>query len=184
MRGVTNKSGSTFRISFFALMLFAFLAGSAFAIAGNVTLLSPANNSNVSITNFTQAFVLNYTGGINGTVMCDLIIDGVNSSKNASVIANATTTFYSNTTLNEGVRVWTVNCTNITGGAYILTATPLNLRVDRTSPVTTVVSPADAAWLANNATNFTVRVIDSMAANTLTCSLYLNGTNVTSIYNV
>ncbi|VVB57887.1 Uncharacterised protein [Candidatus Anstonella stagnisolia] len=181
MQTSTNTTISSFRLSFFFLALLAVFAGSAFAAPSiNITLVAPANDTWSNGTNNTIAFIYNYTGGLNDTIACALMINGVNKTENISLAGNATylnTAVFSNSSIADGTLTWNINCTNATANISALYPFKLHLDTGKPNIITSTFTN-----LNNSYGNLSFNVTDNISTTT-NCSVYFDNNATMITYN-
>jgi parallel beta-helix repeat protein len=138
---------------------------------------APANGYNTSGT--TVTFNFNATDNLAPTMGCILLIDGVQSASNASVLNNTPTNIAASG-ISQGRHNWTVSCNDSANNTG--TSTTRNFTVDTTAPSVSLNSPANGATINTSSVVFNFTATDNLAP-TMNCSLYigdvLNATNTT-----
>ncbi|MBI5046237.1 hypothetical protein HZC07_00710, partial [Candidatus Micrarchaeota archaeon] len=136
------------------------------------TLNAPEPDLNTSSGNI--EFNFTSLDNVSTTLSCDLFIDDILNTTNSSV-SNATLTSFDVSGIPEGQHNWTVGCNDSVGNLANATNSPRNFTIDLTSPVVSLISPANATSTTNTSLNFTFNVTDDLSP-ILNCSLYINDT--------
>ena len=132
-------------------------------VAPTVALLSPTTGAWSKLTNNTLAFSFNYTDVFSSTASCTLYIDSVAVAINASIQNDTVSaTLYSNSSIAEGARSWTVTCTDNAGNAGGVAANVLN--VDRTAPTINLIDPSSSFWDNGTTKTFIFNVTDARSS--------------------
>jgi len=148
-----------------------------------ITLISPVNNSNLSINNVTFEYkVYDPNASIS---LCKLIINGTVYQTDYSIAEGTSQFFYQN--LANGSYRWSVNCTNSNG--HEAAASTWYFRIaavpsvnDTTAPVVALIAPVNNSINTNGSITFQYNVTDN--SNISICKLiinenaYQNSTNV------
>jgi hypothetical protein len=140
----------------------------------SISLVSPVNGTLSNLDNESINFIFNWTGD-NATAVCTLYMKNstgelVDVGQNDTTLNETNTTLQSNKTIEEGVRLWYINCTNETETMVSFNWT---LNIDRTEPLVTI----------NNPTNNTINSdLFKFTYNDVNCTIYSvdGGTNVTN----
>lgn len=144
------------------------------SVTPNVTLTAP--NPDIWTNNVTLTFYFNASDN-DGLENCTLLFDSQHAGNSSSITNNAQNTII-NSSVDEGIFNWTVQC--IDNGTYAnqFTAQSREIRVDRTAPNVTLLYPPNLSIQSTTVT-FNYTFTDNLAS-TINCTLYLDGTNIST----
>ncbi|MDO8460700.1 MAG: LamG-like jellyroll fold domain-containing protein [Nanoarchaeota archaeon] len=138
--------------------------------APSITLNSPANNTNTSLTNINFNFTA--IDETSTTLNCSLYIDNVYKNNNGSTLNN-TATILNASGLIEGSHNWTINCSDASKNYNVSTRIFL---VDTTLPSGNLTSPSNGTYANSSSQNFTANISDNLGIVNTTLNIY-NSTN-------
>jgi uncharacterized repeat protein (TIGR01451 family) len=170
--GDTNITSSALEQTYesYCIAFFNASSGGGNTTPPTVNLVSPANNTNSSLT--MQTFTFNETDDQSSTANCSLYLDGTLNTTNGSTSNNTNTNFVVNN-ISQGKHYWMVGCkdsSNNTGNSSIR-----NFTIDTTAPTVNSVNPANNTNSSSIIQTFTFNETDPWSS-TANCSLYLDGT--------
>jgi len=136
------------------LFLFALFAVS---VAASANLEAPANNAWTAQDNDTTQFQFNVSE-LSATIDCNLTLNGAVVAENASVVADTTTTLYSNTSFLPGANTWYMNCSNSTDENISAVRT---LNYDPVAPVS-IIEDANHTWFGTTTPTINFNITDNL----------------------
>ncbi|MBI3027269.1 hypothetical protein HYY70_04080 [Candidatus Woesearchaeota archaeon] len=146
-----------------------------------VTLLNPPEHT--LETNGSREFFYNVTDAVSGIASCEIIFSGVIQDTDTSVSKGISQNF-SLAGLTDGQKNWSVNCTDNSDNSNEGASSIRNLTVilDSSAPVVNLVSPQNNTQSVVNNVTFIFNVSDANGVSN--CSIQINGTLNSTIYNV